>query len=176
MQTEKKLNRNKVNLAVDFAIFAAFLVAMAPRFSGIAIHEWLGISFGAAIVAHLLLHWQWIINTTRRIFRATPWESRINYVLNLALFIDVTIVILTGLMVSEAALPLFGLRLPRDGFWMTLHTLSADVSVFLIGLHVAMHWSWIVKITKRFIITPLLPRRRTQSPEPLAQQAVQEVK
>jgi len=36
--------------------FLAFLVAMAPRFSGMAIHEWLGIAFGAAITTHLLLH------------------------------------------------------------------------------------------------------------------------
>lgn len=45
-------NGNAVNFAVDTAIFVAFLVAMAPRFSGIAIHEWLSIAFAAAIVTH----------------------------------------------------------------------------------------------------------------------------
>lgn len=175
MQAEKKLNRNKVNLVVDFSIFAAFLVVMAPEFSGIAIHEWLGISFGAAIVVHLLLHWQWIVSTTKRIFRTTPWQSRITYMLNLALFFDITLVIVTGLMVSRAALPLFGLHLPRNGFWMSLHTLSADVSVLLIGLHLALHWSWISKITKRYVLTPLLSRGRAALPESLDRHTIQEV-
>src|SRR5215213_8607455 len=79
-------NRNKLNLFVDIAIFLAFLVAMAPRFSGIAVHEWLGIAFGAAIVTHLLLHWQWLVEVTKRFFSKAQWSARINYILNLLLF------------------------------------------------------------------------------------------
>ena len=81
-QTHAQPNRNKVNLIVDSAIFTAFLVAMAPHFSGMAVHEWLGISFGAAIVTHLLLHWQWIVEVTKRFFGKVTAQSRINYVLN----------------------------------------------------------------------------------------------
>lgn len=57
-QQKKQLNQTKVNLAIDGGIFAGFLVAEAPHFTGMAVHEWLGIAFGAAIMAHLLLHWQ----------------------------------------------------------------------------------------------------------------------
>jgi hypothetical protein len=70
-QASTQPNRNKTNLIVDSAIFLAFLVAMAPRFSGMAIHEWLGIAFGAAIVTHVLLHWQWVVNMVKR-FVITP--------------------------------------------------------------------------------------------------------
>src|SRR5262245_20173281 len=73
-------NRNNVNLIVDSAIFIAFLVAMAPRFSGMVIHEWLGIAFGAAIVTHLLLHWQWLVEVTNRFFGKAQWSARINYI------------------------------------------------------------------------------------------------
>ena len=83
MQTPRKpSNRNKTNLIIDLAIFSVFLVAMAPRFSGLAIHEWLGVGFGAAIITHLLLHWQWIIEVTKRFFGKVQWSARINYVLN----------------------------------------------------------------------------------------------
>jgi hypothetical protein len=151
-QAPAQPNRNKVNLLVDIGIFLAFLVAMAPHFSGIAIHEWLGIAFGAAIVAHLLLHWQWIVEVTRRFFGKAQWSARVNYVLNVLLFVDVTIVTLTGLMISEQALPLFGIQLAPGGAWRMLHTLTADLFVVIIGLHIALHWQWIASMVKRLFV------------------------
>jgi hypothetical protein len=158
----KQHRQNNINLAVDSAIFIAFLVAMAPRFSGIAIHEWLSIAFGAAIVTHLLLHWQWLVGVTRRFFGKVRWSARINYLLNTLLFIDMTIVIFTGLMISEAALPLFGVTLTPNFFWRTLHTLSANLSLVLIGLHVALHWQWLVSALTRVIRAPFAARREPQ--------------
>ena len=158
-------NRNKVNLIVDIAIFFAFLVAMAPHFSGIAIHEWLGIAFGAAIVTHLLLHWQWIIEVARRFFSKAQWSARVNYALNLLLFIDMTIVIFTGLMISESALPLLGIQAGAGFAWRRLHDVSANLSLLLIGLHLALHWQWIVGMVRRFVVAPLAPRARAPRPE-----------
>lgn len=103
-----KPNRSKVNLVVDIVIFLAFLIATAPHFTGIAIHEWLGLAFGAAIVTHLLLHWQWIVETTKRIFSKLPGKTRLNYALNILLFIDVTLIAFTGIMISKSALPTRG--------------------------------------------------------------------
>jgi len=30
--------------------------------------------------------------------------------------------------------------------------------VFLLGLHIALSWKWIVSVTRRYVIQPLLPR------------------
>lgn len=154
-------NRNKTNLIVDIAIFIAFLVAMAPRFSGIAVHEWLGIAFGAAIVTHLLLHWQWLVEVTKRFFGKAQWSARINYLLNAALFIDLTAIIFTGVMISESALPALGINLDASG-WRGLHGTAANLFLPLIGLHVALHWQWIANMFKRFVIAPLTGRRTPQ--------------
>ena len=167
-QTLAQPNRNKTNLIVDSAIFLAFLVAMAPRFSGIAIHEWLGIAFGAAIITHLLLHWQWIVEITRRFFSKAQWPARINYILNMLLFIDITLIIFSGLMISEVALPLVGIQLAQSGSWRGIHGTAADLFLVLVGLHVALHWDWIVNMFKRFVFTARMPRRTPQlgMPEP----------
>lgn len=149
-------------MIVDLAIFGAFLVAMAPRFSGITIHEWLGISFGAAIITHLLLHWQWIGEVTKRFFGKVQWSARLNYILNSLLFIDVTVIIFTGLMISETALPSLGITVASGGAWRGLHGTAADLSLVLTGLHVALHWQWIVNMTKRLIVSPLTARRAPQ--------------
>ena len=163
MQTPRKpSNRNKTNLIVDMAIFSAFLVAMAPRFSGLAIHEWLGISFGAAIITHLLLHWQWIVEITKRFFGKVQPSARINYILNALLFIDVTVIIFTGLMISQSALPALGITVASSGAWRGIHGTAADLSLLLTGLHVALHWQWIVNMTKRFILAPLSARSAPQ--------------
>ena len=162
----RALNRNTLNLVIDSVIFAAFLVAMAPRFSGIAIHEWLSIAFGAAIITHLLLHWQWIVQITRRLFGKVQGSARLNYLLNALLFIDMTIVIFTGLLISEAALPQLGITLARGFAWRRLHGLSADLAVFLSGLHIALHWQWIVGMIRRFVTATTAPQRTIAAQPP----------
>jgi hypothetical protein len=162
-QKSKKLNQTKVDLLVDAAIFVAFLITTAPRFSGIAIHEWLSLAFGAAIIVHLLLHWQWIIGVTKRFFGKVQPAARINYLLNALLFIDVTLIIFTGVMISEVALPAFGLPTDRGGAWRILHSLTSDIAVILTGAHVALHWSWIVKTTRRYLIEPISKRRSAKA-------------
>lgn len=144
-------NRNVVNLLVDVVIFVAFLVVTAPRLSGLAIHEWLGIAFAAAIVTHLLLHWSWIVQVTRRFFGKATWSARLNYVLNGLLFVAMTVVIVTGLLISEEALPLMGISFAHDGLWLRLHRLGSDLTILITGLHVALHWRWIVNTTRRLV-------------------------
>ncbi len=158
--TRKRIPKNLINLSLDALIFIAFLVATAPRFTGIAVHEWLSIAFGAAIVTHLLLHWQWIIGVTRHFFGQAQWRARINYVLNTLFFIDMTIILFTGLMISEAALPLLGIRIAPDRTWRLLHGLASDAGVFILALHVALHWQWLVNALKRHILKPLFGARR----------------
>ena len=142
-------NRTTLNLLVDCGIFIGFLVVMAPHFTGIAIHEWLSFAFGGAIITHLLLHWKWLVEVTRRLFRGASASARVNYVLNALLFVTMTIAIFSGVMISEAALPALGITLAHSGAWRGLHGLSANFSLVLIGLHVALHWSWIVGAVKR---------------------------
>ncbi|NJN19857.1 MAG: DUF4405 domain-containing protein [Oscillochloris sp.] len=153
--TTRPVTRNTVNLLFDTVVFVGFLAATAPNFTGLAIHEWLSLAVAAAIITHLLLHWNWIVGVTRRFFGKATWGSRVNYLLNGLLFVAFTTVIFTGVMISEAALPLFGIRFERETLWMQLHRLASDASVLLIGLHVALHWRWIVNMTRRLF------RRRT---------------
>ncbi len=166
----------KVNYLVDLAIFIAFLFALDPRSTGMAIHEWLGIAFGAAIVTHLLLHWKWLVASTRRLFGKLPWATRVNYILNTLLFVAMTIIVLSGIMMSEVALPALGIQLQSGGAWHQLHSLASDAALYLLALHVALHWKWIVNTTKRYVISPLVApvakrlRRPAVSPAPLGEE------
>lgn len=113
----------------------------------------------------MLLNWNWIAGLTRRFFRKVAAKSRINYILNWVFFIDGVLVMLTGIMISEVVLPLFGIQVPRGSIWRQLHSLTADLSLFILGLHIALNWTWVVSIIERYIIHPITkhrPRKRIE--------------
>src|SRR5678809_470275 len=109
-QTRTK-NRTKTKLVLDIIIFIAFLVAMEPRSSGVTIHEWLATSLIAVLIVHLLLSWDWITNITSRFIGKINNTSRINYILNWLLFIDGTIIMLSGFLISQSLMPFLGIQL-----------------------------------------------------------------
>jgi len=143
------------NLLVDGAIFAGFLLATDPRATGQTIHEWLGLAFGVGIITHLLLHWKWIFSVVRRFFSKLPGQVRINSLLNSLLFIAVTLMIFSGIMISKVVLSTFGLSGSHDMIWRWLHSSATDAALIIVGLHVALHWKWIVSTIKRYVVQPL---------------------
>jgi hypothetical protein len=42
-----------------------------------------------------------------------------------------------------------------SGFWKMLHKTSAEVTVWLTALHVALHWRWLVNAVKHYVVIPL---------------------
>lgn len=157
MGRRRKLSKTKTDLLVDVAIFIAFLAALDPRLTGIAVHEWLSIAATAAVVVHLLLHWKWIVGVTGRLFGRLPGASRLNYAVNALFFVVLVVVVMSGLIISESALPLFGVQTVHHNiFWRQLHVLSSEALVFVLGLHVALHWRWIARTVDRYALRPAL--------------------
>jgi hypothetical protein len=161
-----KLSSTLRNLLVDATIFGGFLLATDPHATGQAIHEWLGIAFGATIIVHLLLHWKWIVNVVRRFFSRLPGQVRINSLLNSLLFIAVTLIIFSGIMISKVVLNTFGLSGSHDMIWRWLHVTATSAALVLVGLHVALHWKWVVSTVKRYTWQPVFGRRRQNEAQP----------
>jgi len=151
----KTRNQTKIKLVIDVIIFIVFLVAMDPRSSGIAVHEWVATSALAALVVHLLLSWDWIVQISRRFIGKVNGLSRINYILNWLLFIDGTIIMLSGFMISETVMPFLGISLPQNFAWRSLHDMTANLFLLLLGIHTALHWGWIVDAFKRYVFQPV---------------------
>lgn len=148
-------NTTRVNLWIDLAIFTALLVAFQPHLTGLAIHEWLSLAFGGGALTHLVLHWRWVLNVARRFFQKLPAQTRLFAVLNVALLVALAGVIVSGVMLSEVALPALGITLAAGGAWHVIHSISANAIIALSVLHVVVHWKWILNAIKRYVVAPV---------------------
>jgi hypothetical protein len=164
----------KTNLILDLGIFSAFLVVSNPHLTGNNIHEWLGISFTAAIITHLLFHWQWILKIGGEFFKKLFHQSRLNFVINSLFFIAMTGAIFSGILISKDVLQLFGIQLNAGQGWKSIHHLTSDASLLTLGVHIAMHWKWILSNLGRYVVSPIraLFRKNPQPGSSLASQTV----
>jgi hypothetical protein len=146
--------KNKTNVLVDLGIFAAFLAAMEPRMTGEPIHEWLSIALAGTVIVHLLLHWDWILAVGKKYFAKLWHSSRLNFFLDVLLFLAFNAIMISGLMISKTVLPLLGLQAAMGGTWKMVHKLSADIAMWLIAAHIGLHWKWIWDMFKKFVVSP----------------------
>ncbi len=158
-QPKRHWSETMKNFWIDIALFLMFIVDMNTHLTGIAVHEWLGIVFGGALVYHLLVHWQWISNSTRRLFAKLPAVQRLRYGVDLLLFAVMVIVVASGILISRDALPAVGLAIEPSRFWSGLHHLTSNLVIFLVGLHLALSWSWFTNAWSRYLWAPLTGRK-----------------
>jgi len=162
----------RTNLTLDLIIFTALLAVANPHLTGNTIHEWLGIALAGAIVTHLLLHWDWIVKVGRDFFKKFFHQSRLNFVVNTLFFIAMTGSFFSGILISKDVMSALGIQLNVSGGWKSIHTLLSDASVIILGVHVALHWKWIVTNIGRYILTPIGSLFRRPAPRVLAVQPV----
>ena len=63
-----------------------------------------------------------------------------------------SLVIFTGIIISEVALPKMGIPIVADPFWFAIHDISSNLFLLLLGIHLAMYFDRFVKGFKRYIL------------------------
>ena len=133
------------NLLVDVVALVVYLVVANPVLTGIGIHEWLGLGVLAVFFVHFLLHADWVVEVLRGAFSHPSWSRTGNLVLDLLIVLTFVAVVVSGVMVSGAILPTFGLYANGYYFWDPLHAVSAKLLLALLLVHVAVHAKWLVR-------------------------------
>ncbi len=140
-QLAKKMSANQLNWLIDVVAFTLFFLVAAPQSTGIPLHEWLSYVFFATFIVHIAVHWQWIVDISKRLLASNrllkklPGETRFNYFFNLLSYFMMILAIVSGTLISEAVLPALGIQVVIDPFWTTLHRFSGNLSLFLLAVH-----------------------------------------
>jgi Domain of unknown function (DUF4405) len=152
--------RTRVDFWFDASLLLGFTLAYSYGFTGIEIHEWLGLALGLALLLHLTLHWDWVLRTTRRLINPRG-NDKLIWLVNLALLVAMTLCVASGVLISRVALPYLGIKPIGGPFWTRLHILTAEFTLGLVPVHVALRWRWIAGVGRR-----LLTRHHRQGATP----------
>ncbi|ATC85524.1 cytochrome b/b6 domain-containing protein [Pseudoalteromonas arctica] len=144
-----KQNLQKFRYVMDALLLISFMLVSAPQATGVALHEWFSLFFIVPFAIHLLLHWDWIQRSFKRLLSKLSARERFNIVWDYLLYIMTLLVFVSGFLVSVALLPALDISLNIQDFWSKIHHDSATFIMPMLGVHLALNLSWIVKLTKR---------------------------
>ena len=143
-------------ILTGLALLLGFTIAYSYGWTGDVIHEWLGLGLAAAMLLHITLHWDWVLRTTRRLLRPRGRDKLI-WAVNLALLAAMTLCMTSGILISRVALPYLDIFPAGGPFWSRMHELSAEATLGLVPVHLALRWRWLMRVGRR-----LLPRGRAR--------------
>ncbi|MGZ4159796.1 MAG: DUF4405 domain-containing protein, partial [Neobacillus sp.] len=143
------MKKNYTKIVLDLLMAVTFVLLMNPRvLNGLPFHEIAGLVIGVAILTHIGLNYSWVINTTKKIFDPKlPKKTRFSFLLNILLLISMATVIITGVFISRVVFP--SLAIQGGHSIRGIHSFSADATLALVGLHVGVHWQWVMSICKK---------------------------
>jgi hypothetical protein len=141
-------------LVLDIALTAGLLVAFNPARTGIPVHEWVSIALLAPILLHLLVNWQWALRVASTFLAKLLTVSRLNFVVDVALFIASVAVMVSGFMVAPTLLAWLGIHFSPTYSCHLVHSWSADAAIALFALHGALHWRWALGVVRRMASAP----------------------
>jgi hypothetical protein len=149
---------------VDVVLFSGFIVAFFLDFTGIGLHQWIGVAGGALAIYHLITHWSWVSAVTQRFFGRTSGRAQLYYLIDAGIFIGFAAIILTGFVISTW----LSLSLTNYEAWLAVHIKSSIITLLLVVLKLGIHWRWIATAARNTRRQPAVFHSR---PAP-AQQAV----
>ena len=125
------------------------------------LHTWGGVAMIAAAVVHFTLHWSWVANTAKRMWKALTGKGALmnrrgyfNVVTDLVVAVSFLLAAVSAVYFQfvpggrGAADPML---LFSRTTWDLIHTWAGVVMVMAAVIHFVIHWKWVVKVTKNTV-------------------------
>lgn len=133
------------------------------------VHTWGGLLMIVAVAIHFAIHWRWVIMMARRMVGVLRRRgTRFSRGAKINLFVDVIIALAFLVTAVSGIYFLFvpgghqaGLSAASNTdilftrlTWDLVHTWAAVTMTAAAMLHFAIHWRWVVNVTRRFFQMP----------------------
>lgn len=139
--TTKKI----LQIIIDLAITAMLPVLMAYSLVGESIHEWVGISMFILFIIHHILNCRWHQNLLKGKYSGI---RIIGTVINVLLFGIMICLMISGIILSRHVFIFLhinaGIAIARE-----VHLFAAYWGLVLMSLHLGLHWSILMGVTKK---------------------------
>jgi len=145
--------KNILKWLINFTLLGAFIATFFLDLTGVSLHQWLGLASGAIALFHLVNHWQWVKAITQRFFQNASNSARINYLLDATLGLGMTLIILTGVIIST------WLGVTGNAFEVIryVHVFSSITTLIVLLGKLVLHWKCIAGAIKMFFTKKSIP-------------------
>lgn len=126
--------RMPIKAVTDILMVILFLLLMADRHTGNAVHEWLGIAVAGAFLLHTWLNRNWYKTLTKGRYN---FSRSIQLVLNMLLLLAVIGTLASAVLISRTVFPFLGLR--GELFSRAVHVCCAHWCFLLTAAHLGMY-------------------------------------
>ena len=124
------------------------------------IHTWSGVGMIVIAMIHIIIHWKWINNMARKVWHEMlAGQSKLSKFGKINVLINFTIGF-TGLITAISGIYfLFDLTNSHSAqtrflftrtSWDLIHTWAGVLMILAFILHLAIHWKWVTKVTRRY--------------------------
>ena len=159
-----KKNRAKTNWILDSILLFIFLILFFLDWTGVALHQWLGMLIAVLITIHSLLHLDWIECAFSRFFSKSAGKVKVYALLDTLLLFGFLLILESGLVISTW----LNLTWIDYSSWWVIHIFSAIFTLSLTVIKLALHRNWIITATQKFFSKRKVAVPAGASPQSLA--------
>jgi len=125
-------------------LFSGFIVAFFLSFTGVELHQWIGVFGGLLAAYHLLIHWDWVNTVTKRLPARTGTAIWLKFITDGVILAGFILIIFSGLVIST------WLNLPVSDHtgWLGIHIITSITTLLALLVKLVLHWRWISRTTK----------------------------
>ena len=150
--------KKTTKIIANLALLVSFILTYFIDLTGLELHQYLGVTAAGIMGVHVITHWTWITNVSRRLFKKMSGRVRLYYLLDGALFLAFITITITGVLISTW-LEVF---LSDYMVLRSIHIISSIAGLVLLIVKMGLHWKFFTKTLNLF----RFPNRKPPVPAP----------
>lgn len=139
--------KNRIKLVIDIVMFILMICLMNTNFTGMQLHEVLGIGIFVIFAIHKILNFKWIKSIGSNLLnKQVKRRNKFLFILDIILFLLVMGVIITGICISRYVFS--NLYIGNYGTIRKIHKFLSWWSLILMAIHIGFHLKQMVLYIK----------------------------